>query len=75
MLWVAKSCALFNPCKSAIEAVRRERPAAYLKLIAMLMPKDLNIKINPYDGMTDEQLAQRLEALKGGVDKGSNRER
>ena len=32
----------------AIETVRRDQPAAYLKVIASLMPKDLSIKVDPY---------------------------
>jgi hypothetical protein len=34
--------------KNAIETVRHDRPAAYLKLIASLIPKDLNFSISAY---------------------------
>jgi hypothetical protein len=48
---------------AAIEATIKSHPAQFLKVIAMLMPKDPNLTINPYANMTDEQLTARLEAL------------
>ena len=47
----------------AIERVRIEKPDAYLKVIASLLPKDLNLNVSKYDHLTDEQLIMRLEFL------------
>lgn len=48
---------------AAIVKVRDEKPDAYLKVIASLMPKDLNINVNQFDGMTDDELIGRIRAL------------
>jgi hypothetical protein len=47
----------------AIETVRNERPSDYLKVIASLMPKDLNLNVNNLDDATDDELVQRLRDL------------
>ncbi len=47
----------------AIARVRDERPQDYLKVIASLMPKDLNLNVNNLDDATDEELVQRLRDL------------
>jgi hypothetical protein len=46
-----------------IERVRSEKPEAYLKVIASLLPKDLNLNVSKYDHLTDEQLIVRLRML------------
>jgi len=48
---------------AAIAQVRADKPDAYLKVIASLMPKDLNINVNQFDGMTDDELIERIRAL------------
>lgn len=47
----------------AIQAVRTERPQDYIKVIASLMPKDLNLNVNNLDDATDDELVQRLRDL------------
>jgi hypothetical protein len=47
----------------AIQTVRTERPQDYIKVIASLMPKDLNLNINNLDDATDDELVQRLRDL------------
>ncbi|MDB6035998.1 MAG: hypothetical protein JWM16_6336 [Verrucomicrobiales bacterium] len=47
----------------AIQTVRADKPDQYLKVIAMLMPKDLNINVNQMDGLTDDELIERIRAL------------
>lgn len=47
----------------AIEVVRADRPQDYLKIIASLMPKDVNLNINPMEDATDDELVQRLRDL------------
>jgi len=50
---------------AAIEATIKNHPAQFLKIIAMLMPKDLNLHINPYSNMTDAQITARLKVVTG----------
>jgi hypothetical protein len=45
---------------AAIEDVRIHQPAAYLKVAAWLVPKQLEVEDNPFDGVTDEELAAVL---------------
>jgi hypothetical protein len=49
---------------AAIEATIKNQPAQFLKVIARVLPKDLNLNISPYDSMTDEQLIARLRVLR-----------
>ena len=48
---------------AVIERVRLEQPAVYIKVVAGLMPKDLNLNVNNLDSLTDEQVLARLRAL------------
>ena len=47
----------------AIERVREEKPDAYLKVIATLMPKDLNLNVRQLDDLSDEQLMRKLQQV------------
>ena len=44
----------------AIERVRRTQPAAYMKICALLVPKEMKLE---HSGLTDEQLEQAIAAL------------
>ena len=44
----------------AIDRVRVEQPAQYLKVIASLMPKEFHVKDPVFDAMNDEQLADLI---------------
>lgn len=46
-----------------IETVRTERPQDYLKVVAATLPKELNVKVNELDELTDEQLARQFAAV------------
>jgi hypothetical protein len=35
----------------------------YIKVVASLLPKDLNLNVSKYDDLTDEQLIVRLRTL------------
>lgn len=48
---------------AAIVTVRTEKPDQYLKVIASILPKDLNINVNQMDGLTDDELIERIRAL------------
>lgn len=45
----------------AIQAVRKDKPDAYLKVLAMILPKEL--KITNESDLTDEQLIERINQL------------
>ena len=47
----------------AIAEVRENRPADYLKVIASILPKEMNVKVDTTDELTDDQLDQRIRAL------------
>lgn len=49
--------------KAAIETVRTEKPDQYLKVIASIVPKDLNVNVNSFDGMSDDELRDELRGL------------
>jgi len=50
-----------------IARVRDEKPDQYLKVIASILPKDLNVNINQMDDLTDDQLIQRIRSLDSAI--------
>lgn len=48
---------------SAIHAVREEKPDQYLKVIASILPKELTVNVNEFEGMSDGELIDRLRQL------------
>jgi hypothetical protein len=73
--FIAALCADWIENGAAVIAqVRREQPAAYLKMVWSLLPRQPNIKEdNLFDGVTDEELADfiafarhALRTLEGG---------
>ena len=46
---------------TAIQAVRKEKPDAYLKVLAMILPKEL--KISNESDLSDDQLIERIRQL------------
>jgi len=52
--------------RQAIEKVRKTQPAAYLKVCALLVPREM--KVEPSGGikaMTDEQIERSIELARG----------
>lgn len=47
----------------AIQSARRLDPLGYLKVVASLVPKDLNLNVNPIEEMTDVDLKRRIREL------------
>src|SRR5438034_9778862 len=48
----------------AIERVRRTQPAAYLKILALLVPREHRLEhSNPIKNLTDEQLEAMIEYI------------
>jgi hypothetical protein len=51
--------------EKAIAKVRRTQPAAYLKCLVLLVPREHKVEhSNPLKAMSDEELDQALEALR-----------
>lgn len=48
---------------AAIQVVRAEKPDQYLKVIASLLPKDVNLNVNSEIEMTDDELRERIRHL------------
>lgn len=47
----------------AIVQVRDEKPDQYLKVIASLLPKDVNLNVNSEVELSDDELIDRLRSL------------
>lgn len=47
----------------AIRKVRVERPADYLKVVASLLPKDINLRAGDLEDLSDDDLAGELAAI------------
>jgi hypothetical protein len=46
-----------------IAKVRQERPHEYLKVVASILPKELHVKTDAFEEMTDDELAAGIAAL------------
>src|ERR1700730_10320285 len=54
--------------------VRETRPTDYLKLIASIVPKDVNMNVSPFEHMTDAELEALIARLLAERDDGAERE-
>jgi hypothetical protein len=52
---------------AAIEACRDGDPVQYVKIIASILPKELNVKLDAFEEMTDDELIDRIRTLEGAV--------
>jgi len=51
----------------AIETVRKERPHEYLKVVASLLPKQVEIKEGAFDGISDDELSALISATRSAL--------
>jgi hypothetical protein len=49
---------------AAIEKVRLGRPADYLKIIASIIPKEVNVRERSLEDMSDEELYAMLDMVR-----------
>ncbi len=49
---------------AAIERVRVEEPAQYVKVIASLLPKEVKVDVNPLDDLPDDELARLIDVIR-----------
>ena len=66
-------CALLRDFREhgqkAIAKVRRTQPAAYLKVLALLVPREHKVEhSNPLKSLTDEELEAMVELLKASLE-------
>jgi hypothetical protein len=55
--------------REVFKRVRRESPASYLKVCAMLVPREMTVQhSNPLKDLTDEQLEAMIEYLKASLE-------
>jgi hypothetical protein len=52
---------------ATIETVRTERPHEYLKVVASLLPKQIEVKEGAFDGIGDEELAALVAAARSAL--------
>lgn len=52
--------------KAVIETVRKDEPATYLKVVAAIVPKEVEI-VRPLDGVTDDELAQIIDTIRAQI--------
>jgi hypothetical protein len=48
---------------ATIVKVRETKPDQYLKVVSSILPKELNVRINELDDLTDDQLARQYLAI------------
>lgn len=48
---------------TAINDMINEKPGDFVKMVAGLMPKDVNLNVNDHSEMTDDELAERVRNL------------
>lgn len=53
---------------AAIKAVRIDKPDQYIKTIASILPKELNVRINELEELRDDELIDQLRLLRTAVD-------
>lgn len=53
--------------EAAIKTVREERPHEYLKVVASLLPKQIEVKEGTFDGFSDEQLSALVHAARSAL--------
>jgi hypothetical protein len=54
--------------RHAIERMCEEDPAAYVKVVASLLPKDVTINARPFAGFSDEDLVVALDMIQRCID-------
>jgi hypothetical protein len=48
---------------AVIEAVRAEKPDQYLKVVASILPKEMNVRVSDLEELSDDELDRRIRAL------------
>lgn len=64
--------------RAAVKAMIDDRPGDFVKVVASLMPKDVNLNVSPMDDLTDGELADLIVGIRhliaaSGVEEGGGR--
>jgi hypothetical protein len=59
--------------RQAIVACREEKPTEYVKVVASLLPKELLVRKDPVDELSDKEIADALDILRGFVARAGER--
>lgn len=51
----------------ALQDCREQNPAAYVKTVASLLPKDVNLNVNVAEQLTDDEIAVGLDAVRAAI--------
>jgi hypothetical protein len=52
---------------AVIEKVRTDKPDQYLKIVASILPKDLNVSFRKTDELSDDELIERIRLLDASI--------
>lgn len=52
---------------ATIKLVREERPHEYLKVVAGILPKELNVRTNALEELSEDDLAVAIDALRSAL--------
>lgn len=52
---------------AVIETVRAEKPEVYVKVIASILPRDLNVNVNEWGELSDDDLRARILDLEATI--------
>jgi hypothetical protein len=53
---------------AVIEAVRKEKPDVYLRVVAGILPRELNVSVAELDELNDDELDRRIASLVRALD-------
>lgn len=53
--------------QAVIARCREEKPDAYLRVIAGLLPRDLNLTVNHFDDASDDELIDRVRQIDAAI--------
>ncbi|MCP4386301.1 MAG: hypothetical protein GY798_33650 [Hyphomicrobiales bacterium] len=52
---------------AAIVRCREDKPDAYLRIVAGLLPRDLNVTVNRFDDASDDELIDRVRQIDAAI--------
>jgi hypothetical protein len=53
--------------RETIERVRIDKPDAYLKVIASILPRQIDVKADPFEGVSDEDLVAMIRVTEAAI--------
>lgn len=50
-----------------IETVREEKPDVYIRVVASILPRDMNVNVGEFGELSDEDLLARIRAMEAAI--------